>query len=186
MARSSARNPRGDAMEAPGEDKRAEDPSAPRALACAPVRTRRAAPERRARGTRDAGVETSAEGIVAHRVVTCTRASELEDLICPSLGQSSRPVASVARDESGFEFEPAFLLGRYDRCTVKFVSWLRSRNEVPNEGARNATRTRHIAHLLSRASVLQRCPKTRPLEIRRTPPRRHGPAPRRRPRRIQG
>ena len=70
MARSSARNPRGDATEAPGEDKAAQEPRATRALACALVRTRRAAPERQARETRDAGVETSAEGIVAHRVVT--------------------------------------------------------------------------------------------------------------------
>jgi hypothetical protein len=30
------------------------------------------------------------------------------------------------------------------------MSWLRPRNEVPNEGAQNATRTRHNAHLFSR------------------------------------
>ena len=57
--------------------------------------------------------------------------------------------------------------------------------QISSEGARPG-RAKRDAHAARRASIFQSCPKTRPRANQGPPPRRHGPALRRHPRRIVG
>ena len=86
--------------------------------------------------------------------------------------EASIDLARLAdRDERG-----KFLSGA---TTVRVVARFSSRGVKPRRAKRDA-------HAARRVSVLQSCPKTRPLEIQGTSPRLHAPALLRRPRRIIG
>ena len=144
-------DPRRDATEAPGEDKRAGlSPSAAWPQSATAPDGARAARSGEPGGPRDASAETSDRCIgprCANLVGLVTRASELGKTVrvaAAGSNSSARPVARTRR--VGVLKFSTLVPGDHEVV----VGHPRSRDALARTAARNATRTRHIAHLFSR------------------------------------